>query len=353
MKRRAFIKLLGATSAAAAIPARAQKPAIPVIGFLSGRSPAEAASAVGGFRQGLNDVGYVEGKNVTIEYRWAEGRYYRLPALAAELVGRRISVIAATGGSELAAKTATNTIPIVFTTGGDPVELGLVASLNKPDGNVTGVTFLASDLGTKRLGLLRQFAPNATAIAMLMNVNYPPTAGEVRDVQVAAQSLGLRINILYATTSSEIDAAFETFRHQRSDALFIGGDPFLLGQRDRVVPLAASHTLPTVYPQREYVDADGLMSYGTSVANGYRQAGAYTGKVLAGAKPDTLPVLQPTKFDLVINLKTARQLGIEMPPALLVRSWPARSSRRCRWSGSSVVDRRKRRAATPRHSIRA
>jgi len=317
LRRRKFLTLLGGTVAAWPLSARAQQAAMPVIGFLSGRSPAEAASAVGAFRQGLSDIGYVEGKSVTIEYRWAEGKYDRLPTLAAELVARRISVIAATGGSELAAKTATKTIPIVFTTGGDPVELGLVASLNKPGGNVTGVTFLASDLGTKRLGLLRQFAPNATAIAMLMNPNYPSTAGEIRDVQTAARSLGLQINVLYASTSGEIDAAFETFRRQRPDALFVGGDPFLLGRRDQLVPLSANHTLPTIYPQREYVDTGGLMSYGTSVADGYRQAGAYTGKVLAGAKPDTLPVFQPTKFDLVINLRTAKVLGLTVPPSLL------------------------------------
>jgi putative ABC transport system substrate-binding protein len=318
LKRRELITLLGGAVAAWPLAARAQQPAIPVVGFLSGRSPGEAATALGAYRQGLGDVGYIDGKNFTIEYRWAEGRYDRLPALAAELVGRRVAVIAATGGSELAATTASTTIPVVFTTGADPVELGLVASLNKPGGNVTGVTFLASGLGAKRLELLRYFVPNATSIAMLMNPNYPATAAEVDDVQAAAHALGLQINVLNARTSSEIDAAFATFRRERPDALFVGGDPFLLGRRDQLVPLAATHTLPTIYPQREYVDAGGLMSYGTSIANGYRQAGAYTGKILAGAKPAELPVLQPTKFDLVINLKTAKALGLVMPNALFV-----------------------------------
>jgi putative ABC transport system substrate-binding protein len=192
-----------------------------------------------------------------------------------------------------------------------------VTSLNKPGGNITGVTFLASDLGAKRLGLLRQFAPNANAIAMLMNPDYPATAGEVRDVQAAARSLGMQINVLNASTSYAIDAAFATFGRERPDALFVGGDPFLLGQREQVVPLAASHSLPTIYPQREYVDVGGLMSYGTSLTDGYRQAGAYAGKILAGAKPDALPVLQPTKFDLVINLKTARALALTIPPMLI------------------------------------
>jgi ABC-type uncharacterized transport system substrate-binding protein len=292
--------------------------AMPVIGFLSGRSPPEAASAVGAFRQGLGDIGYIEGKNVTIEYRWAEGRYDQLATLAAELVSRRVALIAAVGGSELAAKSATATIPIVFTTGGDPIELGLVTSLNKPNGNVTGVTFLASDLGAKRLGLLRQFVPNANSIAMLMNPDYPATAGEVRDVQAAARSLGMQINVLNASTSRAIDAAFATFGRERPDVLFVGGDPFLLSRREQLVPLAAAHSLPTIYPQREYVDVGGLMSYGTSLTDGYRQAGAYAGKILAGAKPAALPVLQPTKFDLVINLKTAKALGLVMPNVLLV-----------------------------------
>jgi putative tryptophan/tyrosine transport system substrate-binding protein len=318
MRRREFLGLLGGAAATAwPIALRAQQ-AMPVVGFLSGRSLGEAASAVGAFRQGLSDAGYVEAKNVTIEYRWADGRYDRMPAMAAELVGRQVSVIAATGGAELAAKAATTTIPIVFTTGGDPVELGLVASLNRPGGNLTGVTFLASGLGAKRLELLSQFAPNATTIAMLMNPTYQPTAAEIRDVQAAARTLGLRINVLNASTGGEIDAAFATMGRERPDALIVGGDPVLLSRRDQLVPLAAGHTLPTIYPQREYVDAGGLMSYGTSVIDGYRQTGVYTGKILAGMKPAALPVLQPTKLDLVINLRAAKALGLVMPNALLV-----------------------------------
>jgi putative tryptophan/tyrosine transport system substrate-binding protein len=249
------------------LAAHAQQAAMPVIGFLSGRSQEEAASALDAFRQGLGDLGYVEGKNITIEYRWADGRYDRLPALAAELIGRQIALIAATGGSELAAKRTTATIPVVFTTGGDPIELGLVASLNKPGGNVTGVTFLVSDLGAKRLELLRQFVPDATAIAMLMNPNYPATSSEVRDVRAAAGSLGLQINVLYASSSGDIDTAFAIFGRERPNALFVGGDPFLLGQRDQLVLLSASHSLPTIYPQREYVDA----GWSDELRNQYRQ----------------------------------------------------------------------------------
>jgi putative ABC transport system substrate-binding protein len=232
LKRREFITLLGG--------------AVALIGFLSGRSPGEAASAVEAFRQGLGETGYVEGKNVSIEYRWAEGRYDRLPALAAELVGRQVAVIAATGGeaSGLAAKAATATIPIVFTMGGDPVELGLVLGLNNPGGNVTGVTFIVGDIATKRLGLLRQLVPNATTITTLINPNFPATSAEVRDVQAGARSLGLQINVLNASTSHEIDAALATFVSKRPDALFVGGDPFLLGQRDQIVSLAARHAVP-------------------------------------------------------------------------------------------------------------
>jgi len=316
VRRREVITLIGG-AATWPLAARAQQTTMPVVGFLSGRSPGEAASAVEAFLQGLGDLGYVEGRNVIIEYRWAEGRYDRVPALAAELVAHPVSLIAAVGGSEVGAKTATTTIPIVFTMGGDPVELGLVASLNKPGGNVTGITFLASDLGAKRLGLLRQFAPNANAIAMLMNPDYPSTTAEVRDVRAAARSLGVQINVLNASTSREIDVAFETFGRERPDALFVGGDPFLLGRREQLVPLAARHALPTIYPQREYVDAGGLMSYGTSVPKGYRQAGVYTGRILRGVEPAKLPVLRPTDLDLAINLKTAKALGLDVPPTLL------------------------------------
>ena len=274
MRRREFITILGG-AAAWRLEARAQQ-LVPVIGFLSGRSPSELASAVDSFRQGLGDIGYVEGQNVTVEYRWAEGHYDRLPALAAELVARQVAVIAATGGeaSGLAAKAVTATIPIVFTIGGDPVELGLVASLNRPGGNITGVTFIVGDIATKRLGLLRQLVPNGTTIAMLVNPNYPATSAEVRDVQTAAQAIGLQIDLLTASTSHEIDATLASFVSNRPDALFVGGDPFLLSQRDQIATLAARYDVPTIYLQREYVDAGGLMSYGTSIPKGYRQAGS-------------------------------------------------------------------------------
>jgi putative ABC transport system substrate-binding protein len=319
MRRREFITLLGGTAAVWPLAARAQQPAMPLIGFLSGRSPGEAASALDAFRQGLREIGYNEGKNVSIEYRWAEGRYDRLPALAADLVGRQVAVIAATGGeaSGLAAKAATATIPIVFTMGGDPVELGLVVSLNNPGGNVTGVTFIVGDIATKRLGLLRQLVPNATTIAMLMNPDYPATSAEVRDVQAGARSLGLQLNILNASTSREIDVALATFVSKRPDALYVGGDPFLLGQRDQITSSVAHHAVPATYPQREYVDAGGLMSYGTSVPNGYRQAGVYTGRILRGVKPSELPVLQPTKLELAINLKAAKALSLDVPANVL------------------------------------
>jgi putative tryptophan/tyrosine transport system substrate-binding protein len=317
--RRKFIAAFGSAAVSWPLIARAQQPPMPVIGFLNARSPDEAASTVGAFRKGLGESGYFEGKNVTIEYRWAEGQYDRLPALAAELVSRQVAVIAATGGdpSALAAKAATATIPIVFTISGDPVQLGLVASLNKPDANVTGVTFIFSELGTKRLELLRQLLPNASAIAMLVNPDFSPTRAEVTDVQAGARSLGLQINVLNASTERQIDTAFATIVQQRADALIVGIDPFLLGQRDQLVQLTARHAVPAIYFSREFVEAGGLMSYGPNFATGYRQAGVYAGQILCGVKPAELPVLQPTSFVFFFNLRTAKALGIKVPPTLL------------------------------------
>jgi putative ABC transport system substrate-binding protein len=322
MQRREFFTLMGGAAVApmlSPLASRAQQPAMPVIGFLSARSPAEAASVLSAFRQGLGETGYFEGKNVIIEYRWAEGRYDRLPALAAELIGRRVAVIAATGGepSPLAAKAATANIPIVFTIGGDPVEAGLVASLNRPGGNITGTTIMGVELGPKRLDIVRQLVPNAVAIAMLVNPDFKLAAAEVRNVQEAARPLGIPVMVLNASTESEIDAAFRTIVQQKADALIIGTDPFLLGQRDQLVRLAARYSVPTIYFSREFVDAGGLLSYGPSIANGYRQAGVYTGRILGGAKPAELPVLRPTSFQLFINLKTAKVLGLTIPTMLL------------------------------------
>jgi putative tryptophan/tyrosine transport system substrate-binding protein len=319
MRRRDFITLVGSAAAAWPLATRAQQPAIPTVGFLSARSPAEAASVLGAFRQGLGEAGYFEGQNVTIEYRWAEGRYDRLPALAAELVGHQVAVIAASGGdaSGVVAKAATATIPIVCTVAGDPIQLGLVASLNKPGGNVTAVTFMFVELGAKRLELLRQLVPKATTIAMLINPDFPPASAEARDVQAAKGFLGLQINVLNASTESQIDAAFATIVQQRADALIVGTDPLLLGQRDQLVRLAARHAVPAIYFSREFADAGGLMSYGADIASGYRQAGVYAGRILNGEKPAELPVLQPTNFMLLLNLKTAKSLGLAVPPTLL------------------------------------
>ena len=318
MRRRILIQGIAAF-AAWPLAARAQQPTLPVIGFLSARSPAEAASDLDAFRRGLGETGYFEGKNVTIEYRWAEGRYDRLPALAAELVSRQVAVIAATGGepSALAAKAATHTIPIVFTIGGNPLESGLVASLNKPGANVTGVTFIFAQLAAKRLQLFRQLLPNASTIAMVVNPKFQLTAGEVGDMQAAARSIGLKINVLNASTEQEIDAAFTTITQQKVDALMFGTDPFLIGQRDQLARLATRYTVPKFFVTREFVEAGGLMSYGPNIANGYRQAGTYTGRILSGAKPSELPVLQPTSIPLFINLKTAKALGLTIPANLL------------------------------------
>jgi putative ABC transport system substrate-binding protein len=318
VKRREFIALAAAT-VAWPLAGRAQQSAMPVIGFLSGRSPSDAGSALAVFRQGLGEIGYIEGRNVTIEYRWAEGRYDRLPALAADLVGRQVAVIAATGGdpTPLAAKAATATIPIVFTIGGDPVQLGLVTSFNKPGGNVTGVTFMNLEFGAKRLELLHRLVPNAASIAMLVDPNYPLPSAEMRDVQTAALSLGLQINVLNASTENQMDAAFTNMVQQRAGALLVGANILVLVQRDRLVRLAARHGVPTIYFAREFVDAGGLMSYGANIISGYQHAGVYVGRILKGEKPVDLPVMRPTKFDLIINLNTAKALGLTVPDKLL------------------------------------
>lgn len=320
MKRREFIKLgVGAAAHSWSYAAQAQQSSMPVIGFLSARSPSEAASVLRAFQEGLGEHGYFEGKNVEFEYRWAEGRYDRLPELAIELAVRQVNVIAATGGdpSPLAAKLASTTIPVVFTMGGDPIKAGLVTSLNRPGGNITGSTLMGVELGPKRLELIRQLIPKATTISFLVNPNFPQTASEVQEVEAGAHALGIKISVLPASTEGEIEKAFENIAQQGADAMIIGTDPFLLSRRDQLARLAIGHALPTMSHLREFVVAGGLISYGPSIIAAYRQAGSYTGLILKGAKPADLPVLQPTKFDLAINLKTAKALGLTVTSTIL------------------------------------
>jgi putative ABC transport system substrate-binding protein len=318
MKRRNFIMLLGGAAAVAwPLAARAQQTALPVIGFLSGRTPEESADDGAAFRQGLNEMGYIVGRNVAIEYRWAEGQYDRLPALAADLIAHKVTVLSVFGPpTALAAKAATVTIPIVFSVGVDPVDIGLVASLNRPGGNLTGVTLLTASLGAKRVGLLRELIPKADLMAVLVNTTSEGMT-QAKDVQDAARKAGLRAIVLNAATDADIDAAFATLSRQRIGGLMVGGDQFLDTRRDRIVALAARHSMPTIYHRRDFVAGGGLMSYGTSIADVYRQVGVYTGRILKREKPADLPVLQPTKFELVINLKAANALGLTIPPGVL------------------------------------
>jgi putative tryptophan/tyrosine transport system substrate-binding protein len=319
MRRRDFITLVGG-AAAWPLAARAQQQALPVIGFLDSRSPDAFADRLRGFRQGLKDAAYVEGENVAIEYRWADNQIDRLPALAAELVRRRVAVIAAMGGPAvtLAAKAATATIPILFIAAEDPVRLGLVASLARPGGNLTGINFFNNELAAKRLGLLRELVPGAARIAVLVNsADATNTESTLRDVEAAARAIGLQIQVLSASSSHEIDAAFASIGRERPDALFVGSAPFLNVRRVQLVQLAARHLVPATYPGREYAEIGGLMSYGSNIADAYRQVGVYTGRILKGARPADLPVAQSTKFELVINAQTARMLGLVVPPSLL------------------------------------
>ena len=322
MRRREVIAGLGAAAFAAPLEARAQQPTIPIIGFLSGRSRAEVGPALAEFHRGLGDLGFVEGKNVVIDYQWAEGRYDRLPGLAAALVERPVMVIAATGGNTaaLAAKAATSTVPIVFTLGGDPVTMGLVSSLNQPGGNATGVTLFITELGAKRFELLRELAPKAARIAVLVNPNYPSGVAEARDVQARGPALGLDVDLFNAATGAELEPAFASIAARKMDALLTAADPFLIDLRHRVVRLAADQRLPAVYHTRDFAEAGGLMSYGASIGDGYYTNGSYVGQILKGARPAALPVQQPTKVELVINLKTARALGLAFPLPLLGRA---------------------------------
>ena len=319
MQRRKFITLIGGAAAAWPLAARAQQTVLPVVGFLNSASPLPWENYVAGFRAGLKEAGFVDGQNVTIEFRWAEGHYDKLPGLAADLVRRKVAVLVATGGapSVVAAKAATSTIPIVFTSGSDPVRSGFVTSLNRPGGNTTGVNFFVVVLEGKRLGLLRALIPGVQLIAVLLNPNRPDHANEVREVQGAARAIGQQIHILLASSESAINAAFATATQLHAGALLVGTDAFFNSQRDKIVALAARHSIPTVYEQRDFALAGGLMSYGTNLANGYRQAGAYVGRILKGEKPGDLPVVQSTKFEFVINLKTAKALGLTVPEGLL------------------------------------
>ena len=317
MRRRDFITLLGGSAVAWPLAARAQQ-AMPVIGFLSSASPGPYAPFKSAFHQGLKEAGYVEGQNVAIEYRWAEGQYGRLSALATDLVRDRVTVIAASGTpSAQAAKAATTTIPIVFVTVDDPAKLGLVVSLNRPGGNATGVNFFAAELASKQLGLLHELVPTAARIGFLVNPNMPLTESVTRDVTATASAIGFAIDVVAARDSREIETAFATLVRNKADALLVGPDAFLLTRRLQLATLAARHALPAVCSTRLYPEAGALMSYGTDVLDAFRQVGVYTARILKGTKPADLPVLQSTKFELVINLSTARALGLTVPSTLL------------------------------------
>ena len=320
--RRKFLATLGGSAVAWPLAARAQQAVMPVVGFLHATSPDATPSSQPGFRRGLAETGYVEGQNVAVEYRWAGGRYDQLPTLAAELVRRRVAVIAAGGTSApaLAAKAATSTIPIVFQTGSDPVKDGLVASLNRPGGNITGVSRLSFALGPKRLELLHELVPKATVIAFLVNPANPVAASQIQEIREPARSLGLQVHVLEASSEAKIEIAFETLMQQRVGALLLANDTFLSGRRELFIALAARHAIPVMYPARDAVAAGGLMSYDASAEDSFRQVGTYVGRILKGEKPADLPVLQPTKFELALNVKTAKALGLDVPPMLLARA---------------------------------
>jgi len=322
MDRRRFVGSVAGGLLAVPLAARAQQPAMPVIGYLNGASAAQFPHLLAGFRKGLIETGYTEGGNVTMEYRYADGRYDQLPALAADLVGRRVSAIVATAGTPTirAAKAATSTIPIVFVIGGDPVMFGIVANLNRPDGNITGITLVASELAAKRLGLLLELVPTAAVIGMLANPNNPISEPQLTEVQAAARTLDRQLLILKASTESDFAAVFAAIDQQRVDALLVAADPFFDDRRAQLVSLARRHKVPASYIRREFVTEGGLVSYGPDVSDAFRQAGIYTGRILKGAKPADLPVMQPTKFEMVINLTTAKALGLTIAQSVLLRA---------------------------------
>jgi putative ABC transport system substrate-binding protein len=321
MRRREFVTLIGGAAAVWPIAASAQQRAMPVIGFLGAASAAPSAHQVAAFGQGLDEAGYVEGRNVTIEYRWAEGHYDRLPAMAADLVHRQVAAIVAVAiPAAIAAKAATATIPIVFNVTGDPVSLGLVAGLARPDSNATGVNNFIAELGAKQLGLLRELLPAAARIGLLVNPTNANVEGVTKDVMAAAATLGVQIDVVQASDSREIEAAFATLVRNKTNALLIGSDAFFISRRVQLATLTTRHAIPAVQNLRAFAEVGGLMSYGTSQTEGFRQLGVYTGRILKGAKPADLPVVQSTKFEFVINLPTARALGLEVPPTLLARA---------------------------------
>jgi putative tryptophan/tyrosine transport system substrate-binding protein len=321
MKRRELLKFLGGAALVWPLAAHAQQKRVPVIGWLGATSPGPVAPYLTAFRQGLSETGYVEGQNVAIEYRWAEGHYDRLPALAADLVSRKVdAIVTGSGPSALPAKSATATIPIIFFTGGDPVADGLVASLARPGGNLTGVSALATELMPKLLELLSELVPQARVIALLVNPNNPVTEPMIQDVQQAAHAKGVQLLVVQAGTEGEIDAAFASLLQLHADALVVGTDPFFAGRLEQLVALASRHTVPAIYWKREFAAEGGLISYGASIASAYRKAGIYAGRILKGEKPANLPVQQPTTFELVINLKTAKALGLTVPPSIMARA---------------------------------
>jgi len=320
MRRREFLRAIGAV-ASAPLAAWAKQPAMPVIGFLSSGTAAGLEYLTAAFRQGLGEAGYVEGRNVAIEYRWAEGQYDRLPVMAADLVRRRVSVVlAGTTPAALAAKKATSTIPIVFIAGADPIAIGLVDSLSRPSSNVTGVSNYLSDLGAKRLELLRELVPNAAVIGALVNPSFPDTESQSKDLKDAAHKLGQLVQIVNVNSEKDFDAAFATFTRLQAQVLIVTVDPMFNSRRDQLIALAARHKIPAIYFGREFVVSGGLMSYATNLADGYHQASIYVDRILKGTKPADLPVVQPTKFDLIINLKTAKVLDLTIPPSLLARA---------------------------------
>ena len=322
MRRRQFITLIGGAAVAWPLAARAQPATARVVGFLSNVSLSTVAPAVAAFRQSLEETGYLEGQNLAIEYRWAEGRNDLLPELAAELVQRQVAVIVATGGgaSALAAKAATRTIPIVFSSATDPVQLGLVASFNRPGGNATGIHVMTNSLEAKRLGLLHELVPKLATIALLFNPKTPGSEAQRREAELAARMVARQIHVLNASSERDIETAFSKLEEIRAEALLVAADPLFNGQREQIVTLAARYATPAIYEFRDFVAAGGLMSYGISLADAYRQIGIYTARILKGAQPSDLPVMQPTKFEFVINLRTAKALGLDVPPTLLARA---------------------------------